>query len=77
MKINLFNSKSTQNNKSKQDIKGKTASKANAKAKAQEIQAKKNADKRVIDEIWAIITIAIGKLFSKSFSTEPLPEDKT
>ena len=38
--------------------KGKTDSKA--KAKAQEIQAKKNADKRVIDEIWAIITIAIG-----------------
>ena len=25
-----------------------------------ELQAKKNADKRVIDEIWAIITIAIG-----------------
>ena len=42
------------------NTKGKTASKANAKAKAQEIQAKKNADKRVIDEIWAIITIAIG-----------------
>ena len=38
--------------------KGKTNSKA--RAKAQEIQAKKNADKRVIDEIWAIITIAIG-----------------
>lgn len=38
--------------------KGKTDSKA--KAKAQEIQAKQNADKRVIDEIWAIITIAIG-----------------
>ncbi len=31
-----------------------------AKAKAMEIQAKKKADKRVIDEIWAIITIAIG-----------------
>ena len=42
------------------NTKGKTASKANAKAKAQEIQAKKNADKRVIDEIWAITTIAIG-----------------
>ena len=40
------------------NTKGKTDSKA--KAKAQEIQAKKNADKRVIDEIWAIITIAIG-----------------
>ncbi len=31
-----------------------------AKQKAQEIQAKKKADKRVVDEIWAIITIAIG-----------------
>lgn len=31
-----------------------------AKEKAQEIQAKKKADKRVIDEIWAIIAIAIG-----------------
>lgn len=31
-----------------------------AKQKAQEIQAKKRADKRVIDEIWAIIIIAIG-----------------
>lgn len=40
------------------NTKGKTDSKA--KAKAQEIQAKQNADKRVIDEIWAIITIAIG-----------------
>lgn len=40
------------------NTKGKADSKA--KAKAQEIQAKKNADKRVIDEIWAIITIAIG-----------------
>lgn len=40
------------------NTKSKTDSKA--KAKAQEIQAKQNADKRVIDEIWAIITIAIG-----------------
>ncbi|MBR5517074.1 MAG: DNA translocase FtsK [Firmicutes bacterium] len=31
-----------------------------AKEKAQEIQAKKKADRRVIDEIWAIIAIAIG-----------------
>lgn len=31
-----------------------------AKAKAQEIQAKKKSDKRVMDEIWSIITIAIG-----------------
>lgn len=38
----------------------KTKTDSKARAKAQEIQAKKNADKRVIDEIWAIITIAIG-----------------
>ena len=31
-----------------------------AKAKAQEIQAKKRADKRVMDEIWSIIAIAVG-----------------
>lgn len=34
-----------------------------AKAKAQEIQEKKKADKRVLDEIWAIITIAVGAFF--------------
>ena len=43
---------------SKNTGKGKGNSKA--KAKAQEIQAKKQASKRVIDEIWAISTIAIG-----------------
>ena len=31
-----------------------------AKEKAMEIQAKKKADRRLIDEIWAIIAIAIG-----------------
>ncbi len=31
-----------------------------AKEKAMEIQAKKKADRRVIDEIWAIIAIAVG-----------------
>lgn len=41
-------SKSTKGNQSK------------AKAKAQEIQSKRKAEKRVIDEIWAIIAIAIG-----------------
>ena len=39
---------------------GKSGTGSRAKEKAQEIQAKKKADKRVIDEIWAIITIAIG-----------------
>lgn len=40
----------------------KTSSKGNSKAKekAKEIQAKKKADRRVIDEIWAIIAIAMG-----------------
>ena len=31
-----------------------------ARAKAMEIQAKKKADRRVVDEIWAIIAIALG-----------------
>ncbi len=44
--------------KTNNTTKGKADSKA--KAKAQEIQAKKAANKRVIDEIWAITTIAIG-----------------
>lgn len=50
------------------NTKGKTESKA--KAKAQEIQARKNADKRVIDEIWAIITIAIGVFLIVATFTE-------
>ena len=40
--------------------KNKNASTSRAKAKAQEIQAKKKADKRVMDEIWSIIAIAVG-----------------
>ena len=47
-------------NKTKNNNKTSTAQTSKAKEKAQEIQAKKKADKRVIDEIWAIITIAIG-----------------
>lgn len=49
------------NSKSQSSAK-KTSSKGGSKAKekAQEIQAKKRADRRVIDEIWAIITIAVG-----------------
>ena len=31
-----------------------------AKARVQEIQAERKADKRVMDEIWSIIAIAIG-----------------
>ena len=42
------------------DKSGKTTQTSKAKEKAMEIQAKKKADKRVIDEIWAIIAIAIG-----------------
>lgn len=47
-------------NKTKNNNKTSKAQTSKAKEKAQEIQAKKKADKRVIDEIWAIITIAIG-----------------
>ena len=40
----------------------KTASKQDSKAreKAKEIQAKRKADRRVMDEIWSIISIALG-----------------
>ena len=39
---------------------GGSGNKSRAKAKVEQIQAKKKADKRVMDEIWAIIAIAIG-----------------
>lgn len=58
-------SKNKSNSKKNKSKKGGT----NAKKKAQEIQAKKRADKRVIDEIWAIITIAIGAFFVVSTLT--------
>lgn len=41
-----------------------------AKERAQEIQAKKKADKRVIDEIWAIIAIAIGAFLAVATFTQ-------
>lgn len=37
-----------------------TGTKSKAKEKVEQIQAKKKADRRVMDEIWAIIAIAIG-----------------
>jgi len=37
-----------------------SGSKSKAKEKVEQIQAKKKADRRVMDEIWAIIAIAIG-----------------
>ena len=37
-----------------------------AREKAKEIQEKRKADKRVVDEIWAIITIALGIFFAVS-----------
>ncbi len=40
-----------------------------ARQKAREIQEKRKADKRVVDEIWAIITIAIGIFFAVSIFT--------
>ena len=45
------------------------AASSKAKAKAQEIQAKKKADQRVMDEIWAIITIAIGAFLAVATMT--------
>lgn len=46
------------------------ASTSKAKEKAMEIQAKKKADRRVIDEIWAIITIAIGAFLAVATFTQ-------
>lgn len=40
-----------------------------ARQKAKEIQEKRKADKRVVDEIWAIITIALGIFFAVSIFT--------
>ena len=40
-----------------------------ARQKAREIQEKRKADKRVVDEIWAIITIALGVFFAVSIFT--------
>ncbi len=49
---------------------GKAGNTSKAKEKAMEIQAKKKADKRVIDEIWAIIAIAIGAFLVVATFTE-------
>lgn len=51
--------KNTKSNKS-------SGTESKARQKAKEIQEKRKADKRVIDEIWAIITIAIGIFFAVS-----------
>lgn len=52
--------------------KAKTSAKAGsrAKEKAQEIQSEKKADRRVIDEIWAIISIALGVFLVVATFTE-------
>lgn len=50
--------------------KGNGSQTSRAKEKAQEIQARKKADKRVIDEIWAIIAIAIGAFLIVAIFTE-------
>ena len=46
-----------------------TETESKARQKAREIQEKRRADKRVVDEIWAIITIAIGIFFAVSVFT--------
>lgn len=46
-----------------------TGTESRARQKAREIQEKRKADKRVVDEIWAIITIAIGIFFAVSIFT--------
>ena len=51
--------KNTKTNTKSQTSSG-AGSKSKAKEKVEQIQAKKKADRRVMDEIWAIIAIAIG-----------------
>lgn len=52
---------STDSKKSSKSGSGSSSgNKSKAKAKVEQIQAKKKADRRVMDEIWAIIAIAIG-----------------
>ena len=46
-----------------------TGTESRARQKAREMQEKRKADKRVVDEIWAIITIAIGIFFAVSIFT--------
>ncbi len=46
-----------------------TGTESKARQKAREIQEQRRADKRVVDEIWAIITIAIGVFFAVSIFT--------
>ena len=55
---------------SKNKNKTSKANTSKAKEKVQEIQAKKKADKRVIDEIWAIIAIAIGAFLAVATFTQ-------
>ena len=55
------------NKKSK--TKKASGTESRARQKAREIQEKRRADKRVVDEIWAIITIAIGIFFAVSIFT--------
>lgn len=49
--------------------KNTTGTESKARQKAREIQEQRKADKRVVDEIWAIITIAIGIFFAVSIFT--------
>ena len=62
------------NKKSK--TKKASGTESRARQKAREIQEKRRADKRVVDEIWAIITIAIGIFFAVSiFTSDPALHD--
>lgn len=53
----------------KTNNKKSSGTESRARQKAREIQEKRKADKRVVDEIWAIITIAIGIFFAVSVFT--------
>ena len=62
--------KTTSNGRTRSSNTSSSASTSKAKAKAEEIQSKNNVKKRVSDEIWAIIIIAIGVFFVVAVFTQ-------
>ena len=68
--------KNTSGSKSGSKSGSSSGTRSKAKEKVEQIQAKKKADRRVMDEIWAIIAIAIGVFHSMNFSSYDCPINK-
>ncbi len=71
-KNNSTNTSSSAKSTSKKSTSARSGARGNSKAKekAKEIQEQKRADRRVIDEIWAIIAIAVGVFLVIATMTE-------